>query len=88
VGERVTWSGAVNAERHDVDRVLLRFWRVGGDSGDAIRISATTTDRGSFILQTDLEERHRGTYLMEVFLFWPDSGSQFSRGSLSPVTIN
>jgi hypothetical protein len=88
VGERVSWSGVVNAERHDINLVRLRFWKAGGDTNDAIRVEGRPNDRGSFILQTQFEERHRGTYLMEVFLYWPDSGAQFSRGSLSPVTIN
>jgi hypothetical protein len=32
-------------------------------------------------------ESQRGVYLMEVFLFWPGSGSQYSRASLSPIII-
>jgi hypothetical protein len=30
----------------------------------------------------------RGVYEMEVFLYWPGSGIQYSRADLSPIVID
>ena len=42
----------------------------------------------SLRLETQFEPRHAGTYMMEVFLFWPGAGTQYSRAALSPVVID
>ena len=41
-----------------------------------------------FIAETQFQPNQAGTYLMEVFLFWPGSGTQFSRAALSPIVVD
>lgn len=86
VGERIRWSGIVRArDRSDIDQILIRFTKNVGN--DVIRVSGSVSSRSSFLLDTQFEPRQAGTYMMEVFLFWPDSGPQYSRAALSPVVI-
>jgi hypothetical protein len=89
IGERVQWSGVVSArDRNDFDRMLIRFWKTGGTTDQAIRVTASVSSRSSFIAETRFQPGQAGTYLMEVFLFWPNSGSQFSRAALSPIVVD
>jgi hypothetical protein len=46
------------------------------------------SSRSSFIAGTQFQPGQAGTYVMEVFLFWRNSGSQFSRAALSPVVVD
>jgi hypothetical protein len=88
VGDRVRWTGVVTArDRSDFNQVLIRLWRANGTSSDSIRASSAVSSQSSFLIETQFEPGHRGTYLMEVFLFWPGSGSQYSRAALSPIVI-
>jgi len=73
-------------DRNDI--ILIRFWKRGGTTADAIRVSAPVTSRSSFIAETQFQPNQAGTYLMEVFLFWPGSGTQFSRAALSPIVVD
>lgn len=57
------------------------------DEVPVIRLQAPVSSRSSFIIEGDLQGQP-GTYLMEVFLFWPGSGSQFSRAALAPIVID
>jgi hypothetical protein len=86
VGDRITFSGVVNApDRSDINTILLRF--VNPDGSNVIRVQTPVSSASSFITSTTFQEQHRGVYRMEVFLFWPDSGSQVSRVSITPITI-
>jgi hypothetical protein len=88
VGQRARWSGRVTAtDRNDFSAIIIRLWRDGGTTDDAVTVQAQVSSAGTFIAETQLESRHSGRYRMEVFLFWPNSGSQFPRAMLSPVTI-
>jgi hypothetical protein len=88
IGERARWSGVVRArDRSDINQILIRFTKAGGGD-DAIRVTGAVSSRSSFLLDTQFEPRQAGTYMMEVFLFWPDSGPQYSRAALSPVVID
>jgi len=68
--------------------MLIRFWKTGGTTDQAIRVTASVSSRSSFIAETRFQPGQAGTYLMEVFLFWPNSGSQFSRAALSPIVVD
>jgi hypothetical protein len=35
----------------------------------------------------NFSEAQRGVYSMEVFLFWPESGAQWPRSTLTPVLV-
>ena len=88
-GRSNLWSGVINtlSQRPNVNEVLIRFWKYGGNSGDAIRVSGRVDERASFRVEKTFGASERGLYQMDVFLFYPDSGSQFSRTSLSPILI-
>jgi hypothetical protein len=89
IGQRVQWSGVVSArDRTDINTIVIRFWKSGGSAADAIRVQAPVSSRSSFVAETQFQPAQAGTYQMEVFLFWPGSGSQFSRAGLSPVVID
>jgi hypothetical protein len=89
IGERARWSGVVSArDRSDITSILIRFWKSGGTTTDAIRVSAPVSSSSSFIAETQFQPGQAGTYLMEVFLFWPGSGTQFSRAALSPIVVD
>jgi hypothetical protein len=64
---------------------MIRFWK--GSSDTSIRVRGSVS-RDSFSIETQFEPSQAGVYLMEVFLFWPDSGTQYSRAALSPVVIH
>jgi hypothetical protein len=86
VGDRIRWSGEVRArDRSDFTRIMIRFWK--GSTETSIRVSGTVS-RDAFSIETQFEPSQAGVYLMEVFLFWPDSGPQYSRAALSPVVIH
>jgi hypothetical protein len=88
VGDRLRLSGRVNApDRSDIDVIIIRLWKSGGTTSDAIRMQARVSSASTFIAETSLDSSHRGTFLMEVFLFWPGSGAQPSRTTLSPIVI-
>jgi hypothetical protein len=89
IGQRVRWSGVVSArDRNDFHAITIRLWKNGGTMADAIRMQVPVTSRSSFVAETQFQPGQAGTYLMEVFLFWPDSGTQFSRAALSPIVID
>jgi hypothetical protein len=89
IGQHIQWSGVVSTrDRNDINSILIRFTKRGGTEADRIRISSNVSARSSFIAQTQFQPNQAGTYVMEVFLFWPGSGSQFSRAALSPVVID
>jgi hypothetical protein len=87
-GQRVTLAGRIIAtDRSDFDNVLVRFWKYGGNADDAVRVFATVTRSGTFTVDVNFTQAQRGLYEMEVFLFWPSSGSQFPRGLVTPILV-
>jgi hypothetical protein len=89
IGQRVRWSGVVSAsDRNDINSIVIRLWKSGGATTDAIRVQTPVSSRSTFIAETQFQSGQAGTYVMEVFLFWPGSGTQFSRAALSPVVID
>jgi hypothetical protein len=88
VGRSFRFSGTVKAaDRSDISSITIRFWKFGGTTNDAIRINGGVSGGSRFSMERTFTDAQRGLYLMEVFLFWPGSGSQFSRASLSPILI-
>jgi hypothetical protein len=87
-GRTNVWSGVVRTtDRSDIDSITLRFWKYGGTTGNAIRINGRVDARSSFRLEKSFDASEKGLYQMEVFLFWQDSGVQYSRGTLTPILI-
>ena len=86
--QRVRWSGRVTAgDRSDFNQITLRLWRSGGTIDNAVRVMAPVSSAGTFIAEVELGPQTRGRYELEVFLFWPGSGSQVPRAILTPFTI-
>ncbi|HLG58596.1 MAG TPA: hypothetical protein VI485_24845 [Vicinamibacterales bacterium] len=89
VGDRIQLSGVVNArDRSDINTIIIRLWKSGGTTADAIQVQAPVSSRSSFVADIPIEGSRAGVYEMEVFLFWPGSGTQFSRAALSPIVID
>jgi hypothetical protein len=87
-GQKVSLAGRITAtDRSDFNNVLVRLWKYGGTSDNAVRVWGTVTRSGTFTADVEFTAGQRGFYQMEVFLFWPDSGSQFPRGLLSPILV-
>lgn len=88
VGERARLGGTVTAsDRSDFSTVLVRFWPYGGDARKVVREEAEVSRGGDFRLEVEFRDGQEGQFLFEVFLFWPDAGAQYSRCTLSPVTV-
>jgi len=87
-GRTYTFSGSVSAsDRSDIDQILIRLWKYGGTASDAIVLSGRVSGGSKFRVERSFNSSQRGVYLMQVFLFWPGSGSQYSRGELTPILI-
>jgi hypothetical protein len=87
VGERVGWTGLVKAaDRSDVTDISI-ILRKYGDPKASIRFDGEISARSTFEITGNLNESHRGVYQMEVYLFWPGGGPQYSRNNLSPIVI-
>ena len=56
-------------------------------TNDAIRINGPVGANSTFRMDRQFDSSQRGVYLMQIFLFWPGSGTQYSRASLSPILI-
>jgi hypothetical protein len=88
IGQRIRLTGRVTAgDRPDFDTVLIRFWKYGGTDAEAIRVWERVSSRGSFTLDVEFRDGQQGRYSMEVFLFWPNSGSQYPRSDLTPIVV-
>ena len=88
VGRAVTFSGTVKAaDRSDISDITIRLWKYGGTTNDAIRINGQVSGNSKFRMDRTFDGSQRGVYLMQIFLFWPGSGSQYSRATLSPILI-
>jgi hypothetical protein len=88
VGETFTFAGKVKAaDRSDISSITIRLRKYDGSTADAIRINGGVHGGSSFRMEHRFDGSQRGVYLMEIFLFWPGSGSQYSRASLSPIII-
>jgi hypothetical protein len=88
-GQRVRFSGRVTAtDRNDYAEILVRFRKYGGTGDGAIQLRGPISSAGSFILEHQFEERHRGRYAMEVFLFRGGGPTQYPRTSSTVVTVD
>jgi hypothetical protein len=89
VGQRIKLSGRVTAtDRTDFSSILLRYWRSGGTSTNAVRASADVSYSGLFSTELEFRDGQEGVYVFEAFLFWPNASTQWSRCSLTTVRID
>jgi hypothetical protein len=88
VGRTAIFSGTVKAaDRSDISDITIRLWKYGGASSDAIRVDGRVISNSTFRMERQFDASQRGVYLMQLYLFWPGSGPQYSRASLSPIII-
>lgn len=88
INQRVRVRGRVTAQdRRDFDVVMLRWWRSDGNADAAVRATAAVSRSGQFDLDLEFRPGQQGLYSFEVFLFWPDSGTQYSRCWITPVVV-
>ncbi|HEY7286407.1 MAG TPA: hypothetical protein VH497_13240 [Vicinamibacterales bacterium] len=86
VGEQVTLAGHVTAaDRSDFDQLMLGFWQVGAST--PTRFTSTVSRAGDFAVTIRFSDSDRGRYTLAAYLFWPNSGSQYPRGSLSTISV-
>ena len=88
-GERFRMTGRVIAsDRNDFSSVLVGLYRDPGGDGNFIRGDSRVGGNGSFDIATStFTADQRGQWILEVFLFWPGSGSQHARFYLGPITV-
>ena len=89
VGDRVEISGHVTArDRNDFHQALLLLYPdTSSAPAQELRARSQISSAGTFIFEFQLEAQHRGRHGMAVYLFWPDSGSQSPRSSLTTITV-
>jgi hypothetical protein len=89
VGERFRITGRVTAsDRNDFSSVLVGLYRDPGGDGNFIRGDSRLGSNGTFDIATPVfTADQRGQWIIEVFLFWPGSGSQQGRFNLGPITV-
>jgi hypothetical protein len=53
-----------------------------------IRESAEVSRSGEFRVDLEVRDGWEGPYSVQLFLFWPNSGSQYPRCNLSPLIVS
>jgi hypothetical protein len=89
VGQSATFSGKVSAtDRNDYFAVIVRLYRTPGAASDIIQTQAAINGNGTFsVTLPPFGPEHVGRYTLQVFLFFPNSGSQTPRVIAGPVTV-
>jgi hypothetical protein len=80
VAGHVTATDAV-----DFNQVGLIFYRA--DSPDPVRFFTTVSRSGDFTVDVKFTDAQRGRYSVGVYLFWPNSGPQYGRTTLSSFVV-
>ena len=84
--QSVTLTGRVVAtDPVDFNQILLVFRTV--DDSEPVRFYGDVRRSGDFAVTLQFTDSQRGRYSMGVGLFWPNSGSQYPRSTLSTVVV-
>ena len=84
----VQLTGRVTAtDRTDFNEVLIRFWKSGGNSSDAVRVLVPVSRAGTFAADVQFSGSQRGLYSMEVFLLWSNAPPQSARTRVTPILV-
>lgn len=85
-GQSTTLTGRVTAtDAVDFTQIVITYYRA--DSSEPIRFSGEVRRSGDFAVTVRFTESQRGQYSMGVVLFWPNSGSQYPRSTLSTFLV-
>lgn len=86
VGQTVTLTGRVVAtDRRDFNALTLGFWSINASA--AINFSSAVSSSGGYSVTIRFTDAQKGQYYLSDYLFWPGSGSQYPRASLSTITV-
>ena len=84
--QTVTITGHVTApDRSDFSSIDLAFFNVS--STTSVDFRGTVSRSGDFSVPVRFTDAQRGSYQLSLYLFWPGSGSQYPRSSLSTFTV-
>jgi hypothetical protein len=82
----VLLTGHVTAgDAVDFDRIAVAFWNEGVAA--PITFAGDIGRSGDFTVPVHFTADHRGRYVMSVYLFWPGSGPQRPRASVTSVAV-
>ena len=86
VGATTTLMGRVTAtDAVDFSQISLLFYKVDGT--DPVRFNGTISRSRDFTVTVRFTDAQRGQYYMAVCLFWPNSGPQYPRSSVSTFIV-
>jgi len=84
--QTVTITGHVSApDRSDFSSIDLAFSTVS--STTAVEFRGTMSRSGDFSVPVRFTDAQRGAYQLSLYLFWPGSGSQYPRSTLSTFSV-
>ena len=86
-GETVTIAGVVTATDRDNFHIACVKWTRYGASADDWIFECGTISGGWFSVPYTFSDVDVGNYALEVFLFFPDSGLQSPRSSVSGISV-
>ena len=88
VGQTVTVSGTMTlTDRTDYHGVCFNFVRYGAaDPNEIFECGELSGDR--FSVDVSLNAQQQGTYIVQNFVFWPDSGGQFPRTGYGTIVVD
>jgi hypothetical protein len=63
------------------------LWPSTDEDSRAVREIGEVGRSGAFAVDLEVREGREGQYAVQLFLFWPDAGSQSPRCHLSPLNV-
>ena len=87
MGQPLTLDGRVTlTDRTDYNSACFRFIRYGASDVNEIFV-CDTLDGVQFSLPVTFDETQRGTYTIEPFVFWTDSGPQTALSRYGVIVV-
>ncbi len=85
VGESVTIAGTVTATERDDFNIACAEWNRYGAAAGIFECASIAGDR--FSIPYRFTAADAGRHMLRIFLFYPDSGPQLHRASVSGITV-
>ena len=86
INETVVVKGRITAsDRTDFNQIALGFWKVNATT--PVNFYTTVSRGGNFTIPVRFTDSQRGAYQLSVYLYWPGSGGQYPRGSVSTISV-
>ena len=86
-GESITIAGAVTTTERDDFTVACAAWNRHGAGNDDGIFECATIAGNRFSIPYRFTDGDAGRHTLQIFLFFPNSGSQFPRSSVSGITV-